>query len=79
MKYAYDIGAVICSIVGRNDGYAYQHSNNLILIPSPKKELLTAYAESFQSVVLHLLASHPSLKENKTKWESVDEPSSISG
>jgi len=39
----------------------------VIVIPSSKK-WLTPMAESFQSLILHCVVSHPDLQMNKTKW-----------
>jgi D-sedoheptulose 7-phosphate isomerase len=72
IKFANSIQAWVFSIIGKSDGYAYNHSDISILIPDLSKEFITPYAESIQSVILHLLASHPLLKENLTKWESVE-------
>ena len=40
---------------------------NIIL----NKNRLTAITESFQSIIWHLLVSHPDLKKNAMKWESI--------
>jgi D-sedoheptulose 7-phosphate isomerase len=32
---------------------------------------ITPHSEAFQAVVWHLLVSHPHLKQEQTKWESV--------
>jgi D-sedoheptulose 7-phosphate isomerase len=71
IKYANEIQAWVFSIIGKNDGYAYLHSDLSILIPFLSDEFVTPYSESIQSVVLHLLVSHPLLKDNLTKWELI--------
>jgi D-sedoheptulose 7-phosphate isomerase len=71
IKYANKTDAKVISIVGREDGFAYAWSDFVVVIPQVNKDKITPHSESFQSVVLHLLASHPLLKENQTKWESV--------
>jgi len=58
----------IFSIVGRSDGYAFKKSDISILIKSKDKNLITPISESFQSIIWHLIVSHPQLKINKTKW-----------
>jgi D-sedoheptulose 7-phosphate isomerase len=73
IKFANNIQAWVFSIVGKNDGYAYEHSDMSILIPVLLPEFITPYSESIQSVILHLLASHPLLKENLTKWEEIEQ------
>ena len=51
---------------------AYKESDVSILIPT-KDFIVTPISESFHSVICHLLVSHPALKVNQTKWESIDE------
>jgi len=51
----------ILSIVGRNGGEAARLSTHLILIP-PLYDLITPHTEEIQTVLLHLLAFHPSLQ-----------------
>ena len=41
------------------------------MIPTISDVNVTPHAEEFQAVVWHLLVSHPKLKANQTKWESV--------
>ena len=60
-------GKSIC-IVGRKDGYAYKNSDVGILVNVADKKLVTPVSETFQTLIWHLLVSHPELKVNKTKW-----------
>ena len=55
-------------IVGRSDGYSYKNSDVSILIDVPTKNLVTPVSETFQTLIWHLLVSHPELQVNKTKW-----------
>ena len=42
------------------------------IIPETFNEkTITPHTEAFQAIVLHLIVSHPKLKLNETKWESV--------
>lgn len=68
IKYAKFKKAKIFSIVGRKDGYAYKESNISILIPEVDNKMITPFSESFQTVLWHLLVSHPRLKKRSTKW-----------
>ena len=68
IKYAKKTNSKIISIVGKNDGFAYQNSNCAILVSPNDKKFLTPISESMQSVIWHLLVSHPDLKTNPTKW-----------
>jgi len=60
-------GKSIC-IVGKSDGYAYKNSDISILINVKNKKLVTPVSETFQTLIWHLLVSHPQLQLNKTKW-----------
>tara|TARA_B100000902_G_scaffold397005_1_gene459485 strand:- start:861 stop:1445 length:585 start_codon:yes stop_codon:yes gene_type:complete len=60
-------GKTIC-IVGKSDGYAYKNSDISILINVKNKKLVTPISETFQTLIWHLLVSHPDLQVNKTKW-----------
>lgn len=65
---AKDKGAKIIGIVGRDGGYTAKNSDVCLVIPTVNPEKVTPHSESFQSVVWHLLVSHPKLKANPTKW-----------
>ncbi len=69
--YAKEVGAKIIGIVGKNGGYTAKKANSFILIPVIDDQMITPFTESFHSVLCHLLVSHPKLKINQTKWESV--------
>ncbi len=60
--------ATILGITARDGGYAYKISKNVIKLPGIKKEFITPFAESMQSIILHYIVSHSKLKKNKTKW-----------
>ena len=71
LKYAKGIGAKIGGIVGRDGGYTAQVADACVLIPVVNPVHVTPHSEAFQAVVWHLLVSHPALKQEQTKWESV--------
>jgi D-sedoheptulose 7-phosphate isomerase len=71
LKYARSVGAKIGGIVGRDGGYTAQVADACVLIPVVNASHITPHSEAFQAVVWHLLVSHPDLKEEQTKWESV--------
>ena len=58
----------IISLVGKNDGYAYKHSDVAILMSSPETKYITPVSEAMQAVIWHALVSHPVLQKKKTKW-----------
>jgi D-sedoheptulose 7-phosphate isomerase len=70
LQYAKEIGATIGGICGRNGGYTAKVADVCILVPTVNTATVTPHAEAFQSVVWHLLVSHPALKAIETKWES---------
>jgi D-sedoheptulose 7-phosphate isomerase len=71
IKLAKSVGAGVVGIVGRNGGYTAEFADACVIIPIVNPETVTPHSESFQAVIWHLLVSHPKLKKNKTKWESV--------
>ena len=71
IDYAKKQNSKIFSIVGRDDGYAAVKSDICVIIPNVNTDNVTPHSETFQSLIWHLLVSHPELKENQTKWESV--------
>ena len=71
LKYAREAGAKIGGIVGRDGGYTAQVADACVLIPVVNPAHITPHSEAFQAVVWHLLVSHPDLKQEQTKWESV--------
>jgi len=70
LRYAKTVRAKIVGIVGRDGGYTAQLADVCILIPTVNPEHVTPHTEAFQAVVWHLLVSHPSIKQQQTKWES---------
>jgi len=71
LELAQEVGAGICGIVGREDGYTAQVADACVVV-STKGPTLTALAESFQALVWHLIVSHPDIQRDEMKWESVD-------
>jgi D-sedoheptulose 7-phosphate isomerase len=68
LSLAQSIGMTIFGIVGRDGGYTKKWGDHVIVIPTVSKERVTPHTEAFQSVILHLLVSHPLLQKNATKW-----------
>ncbi|MDI7259760.1 MAG: SIS domain-containing protein [Thermodesulfobacteriota bacterium] len=71
LDYAKEVGAKIFGIVGRDGGFTAKMADACVIIPTVNPETITPHTESFQSVLLHLIVSHPSLKVSEMKWESV--------
>ena len=71
LEFARSIGADILGIVGRDGGFTAGVASACVIVPTVNPVHTTPHAESFQSVVWHLLVSHPKVKLLETKWESV--------
>lgn len=65
---AKEIGARITGIVGRDGGYTAQNADICLVVPTVNSSTVTPHSESFQTVIWHLMVSHPKLKSNPTKW-----------
>ena len=70
LQLAKSVNANILGIVGKKEGYTTQVADAVCVIPIVNEEKITPHSEAFQSIVWHLLVSHPLLKMNQTKWES---------
>lgn len=57
----------VFGIVGPDGGRTAELADVVVKIPAPKSRV-TPHTEAFQSVVWHLLVSHPLLQRNATKW-----------
>jgi D-sedoheptulose 7-phosphate isomerase len=62
------VGARVTGIVGRDGGYTAQNADVCLVVPTVNPNAVTPHSESFQTVVWHLMVSHPKLKSNPTKW-----------
>jgi D-sedoheptulose 7-phosphate isomerase len=65
---AKEVGARVTGIVGRDGGYTSKNADVCLVIPNLNPNSVTPHAESFQTVIWHLMVSHPKLKSNPTKW-----------
>jgi D-sedoheptulose 7-phosphate isomerase len=72
LNYAKAANAKIFGIVGRDGGYTAKVADVCIVIPTVNPAHITPHTEAFQSVVWHLLVSHPLVKQHATKWESAE-------
>jgi D-sedoheptulose 7-phosphate isomerase len=71
VRHARSTGARIFGILGRDGGYTAQLADAAVIVPTVNPDTVTPHSEAFQAVILHLLTSHPLLKVNDCKWESV--------
>jgi D-sedoheptulose 7-phosphate isomerase len=74
LKYAKSVGTKIIGIVGRDGGYTATVADACVLIPTVNPAHVTPHTEAFQAVIWHLLVSHPAVKTQATKWESMASP-----
>jgi D-sedoheptulose 7-phosphate isomerase len=68
IELAKEMGARVTGIVGRDGGYTAQNADVCLVVPTVNPNTVTPHSESFQTVVWHLMVSHPKLKSNPTKW-----------
>jgi len=73
INYGIKQGCKSLAIVGRDGGYIGKNADVSVIVEPMIAERITPHTEETQSIILHLLVSHPLLKENQTKWESVNE------
>lgn len=71
LKFAKEAGAAVMGIVGRDGGYTATVADACVVIPTVNPTHVTPHSEAFQAVVWHLLVSHPALKAQQTRWESI--------
>ena len=70
--YARRLGARTGGIVGRDGGFTKRYVDVCVVIPPLDLATVTPQTEGVQSVLLHLLVSHPDLQRIQAKWESLD-------
>jgi D-sedoheptulose 7-phosphate isomerase len=70
LRYAQEVGARILGVVGRDGGFTAKVADVCLIIPTVNSESVTPHTEAFQSVIHHLLVSHPLLQLCPSKWES---------
>jgi D-sedoheptulose 7-phosphate isomerase len=71
LEYAGKIGTKVLGIVGRDGGYTGKTAVVCVIIPTVNTSTVTPHTEAFQSVIWHLLVSHPRLRAAEMKWESI--------
>jgi D-sedoheptulose 7-phosphate isomerase len=64
-------GTTILGIVGKDGGYTKKVANHCIIIPNVEELILTPLVESMQSLLTHIIVTHPFLKKNEATWESI--------
>ena len=69
-QYAKSKECKIIGVVGNKNAFIKTLADAMVIVPTANTNRITPHAEEFQSIILHLLASHPELQEFETKWES---------
>ncbi|NQT72694.1 MAG: SIS domain-containing protein [Chloroflexi bacterium] len=73
LEYAQTRESKIMGIVGRDGGYAGKVGDACLIIPTVNQSTITTHTEAFQSVIWHLVVSHPNIQVSEMKWESTTE------
>ena len=68
IDFGKSVGAKVTGIVGRDGGYTAKMADVCLIVPTVNPSTVTPHSESFQTVIWHLIVSHPELKANPTKW-----------
>lgn len=71
VRLAADAGAFVCGVVGPDGGNTAQLADICIRVPVRDRGFRTTHTEIFQSVVWHMLVTHPALNRVTPKWESL--------
>jgi D-sedoheptulose 7-phosphate isomerase len=70
LEYAKQVGARILGIVGRDGGFTARVADACLIIPTINPATVTPHTEAFQSIIWHLIVSHPTLRLSEMKWEA---------
>lgn len=71
LEYSKKVKAKILGVVGRDGGYTAKVADACVVVPTVNRDTVTPHTESFQSMIWHLLISHPAIKAHEMKWESI--------
>jgi D-sedoheptulose 7-phosphate isomerase len=71
LDYAVGVGASVFGVVGRDGGHTARVAGHCVVVPVVNAASVTPHTEALQSVICHLLVSHPALLRGTMKWESV--------
>lgn len=69
LQLAKSVGSRVVGIVGKGDGYAAQVGDAVVVVPQVNAAHVTPHSETFQTLIWHLVVTHPRLKRAETKWE----------
>ena len=63
-------GTPITGVVGRDGGVTAKLAKSCVIVPTVDADAVTAHTEAFQSVIAHLVVTHPDVLRRGTTWES---------
>lgn len=64
-------GAFVCGVVGPDGGETARQADLCVRVPVSDREFRTTHTEIYQSVIWHLLVSHPRLRAGTPLWETL--------
>jgi D-sedoheptulose 7-phosphate isomerase len=70
LEYSRGVGCGVCGVVGRDGGFTARVADACVIVPTVNPSMVTPHTEAFQSLILHLVVSHPELQACEAKWES---------
>lgn len=71
IELALSVGAAVVGVVGRDGGTLRRRATASVVIPTVQPSTVTAQTEGLQSLMWHLIVSHPDLAAAPPRWESV--------
>ncbi len=71
IRFAKRAGARVAGVVGRDGGFTAREADVCVLVPTVHADHVTPHTEAAQSLVGHLLVTHPALRTQRTHWESL--------
>ena len=74
VDFAKQVGARVIGLLGKDGGHTAKVADACVIVPVVNPGNITPHSEAFQAVLWHLFVSHPAVKVNQTKWESVAKP-----
>lgn len=71
IELALSVRAAVVGVVGRDGGTVRRRATASVVIPTVQPSAVTAQTEGLQSLLWHLIVSHPDLATAPPRWESV--------
>ena len=68
LKYTKEIGASIIGVASKDGGFLKKTGDAVLIVPTIDSSYITPITEGIQSLVWHLLVSHPKLVINSPVW-----------